>query len=1048
MSSSSQNMEIAASNRLSAAMFLLRQYYTMTGRPDLTETPPDAPEEPAPEPGDAEPSGEALTPIVPAGIVEDLMYILMDNTEGAYFTRDLILTDEMASKFSVESGKENFEGIENFVQIFYEPVVGGAKVDDLTFYRNKTGPLTPPVQATEADADETTSAGGEQDLSIKSMVAHGAKGAEFNVNEDPLVSDRYQQPTLSAFVFPNHRLGPATRGAGATALFVNAIPSIEMSRCVPHIKVTFVSAVPYGIGQKTRQLSILRFLGMNSDKGTYDKTSMRGAIPEKIAPPPTTLDSEAAAAAPGDELLEISTQISAAGMELFTSPQTMVNANINNEEGAFSGGAGGILDPFLPLMTLEKLNIRIAGVGQALHCNKTGNISFVLHDRSRMADIAPLLAVDLFSMTHLVVEWGWNHPDGFNATENAYGALLHSMKSISAFNIVASNWTIGNDGQVRVDMSLASRGASELKSFPIATGRLMPVTPFKNMLVSYLAKKLESVNADANGDGSTDDTEKNRLAEIRASVNLSMNNASSPSTVIKRDKFLKFLSVLNPPKDTEIKPTDLTDLLKEILGDAEAGTPGTISSSNDSLTAEISAKTSAMLLSLDPFFPTTINENIAEKIKTGGEKNYISLGKVLMTFIGAPLAGCGRFDEVQMMFYRFNNQAGAARDYESIANFLISKNDLSLQMKEFQINNPSMSIQGFANHINTKILSVPSDVNYGLTALANALSEAQQKTAEANKAGTSTVKQDLQQEIEELNSQVEERLKTIYQDGAPVDPKFQVPKISMLLEALPAFVPTDDPSTRPAFEIDASKIILRVHIFDQNASPHTNEMFLVNCMNDSDMAIQMKTSSDSAAAESAPSDPTGVRPSGANSGTTATAKEESRIQTVESKGDYEVYTSNISSSEMKRIIKNTVPSLTYGMGWSALTNFSMRSTTGGSVGTAMLINAVKSSAKGAGESPSETSNMEDVTVIPANASMSLLGCPLFEYGQQFFIDLGTGTTADNMYRVTGVEHSLSQGEFTTNVTLGFNGSGTMRTFRSVIAAALPGLEKETAPEEG
>ena len=299
-------MEIAASNRLSAAMFLLRQYYTMTGRPDLTETPPDAPEEPAPEPGDAEPSGEALTPIVPAGIVEDLMYILMDNTEGAYFTRDLILTDEMASKFSVESGKENFEGIENFVQIFYEPVVGGAKVDDLTFYRNKTGPLTPPVQATEADADETTSAGGEQDLSIKSMVAHGAKGAEFNVNEDPLVSDRYQQPTLSAFVFPNHRLGPATRGAGATALFVNAIPSIEMSRCVPHIKVTFVSAVPYGIGQKTRQLSILRFLGMNSDKGTYDKTSMRGAIPEKIAPPPTTLDSEAAAAAPGDELLEIS----------------------------------------------------------------------------------------------------------------------------------------------------------------------------------------------------------------------------------------------------------------------------------------------------------------------------------------------------------------------------------------------------------------------------------------------------------------------------------------------------------------------------------------------------------------------------------------------------------------------------------------------------------------------------------------------------------------------------------------------------------------------
>ena len=193
-----------------------------------------------------------------------------------------------------------------------------------------------------------------------------------------------------------------------------------------------------------------------------------------------------------------------------------------------------------------------------------------------------------------------------------------------------------------------------------------------------------------------------------------------------------------------------------------------------------------------------------------------------------------------------------------------------------------------ANHVNTKILSVPSDVNYGLTALANALSEAQQKTAEANKAGSSTVKQDLQQEIEELNSQVEERLKTIYQDGPPVDPKFQVPKLSMLLEALPAFVPTEDPSSRPAFEVDESKIILRVHIFDQNASPHTNEMFLVNCMNDSDMAIQLKTSSDTAAAEAAPADDTTPRPSGAGSGTVDSAKEESRIQTVESKGDYEV----------------------------------------------------------------------------------------------------------------------------------------------------------------
>ena len=35
--------------------------------------------------------------------------------------------------------------------------------------------------------------------------------------------------------------------------------------------------------------------------------------------------------------------------------------------------------------------------------------------------------------------------------------------------------------------------------------------------------------------------------------------------------------------------------------------------------------------------------------------------------------------------------------------------------------------------------------------------------------------------------------------------------------------------------------------------------------------------------------------------------------------------------------------------------------------------------------------MEDVKVIPAKLSVTIHGCPLIEYGQQFFVDLNTGT---------------------------------------------------------
>ena len=31
--------------------------------------------------------------------------------------------------------------------------------------------------------------------------------------------------------------------------------------------------------------------------------------------------------------------------------------------------------------------------------------------------------------------------------------------------------------------------------------------------------------------------------------------------------------------------------------------------------------------------------------------------------------------------------------------------------------------------------------------------------------------------------------------------------------------------------------------------------------------------------------------------------------------------------------------------------------------------------------------------------------------QQFFVDLGTGTTADNLYNVTGITHNISLGKF-------------------------------------
>ena len=81
-------------------------------------------------------------------------------------------------------------------------------------------------------------------------------------------------------------------------------------------------------------------------------------------------------------------------------------------------------------------------------------------------------------------------------------------------------------------------------------------------------------------------------------------------------------------------------------------------------------------------------------------------------------------------------------------------------------------------------------------------------------------------------------------------------------------------------------------------------------------------------------------------------------------------------------------------------------------------------------------------------SLDILGCPLFEYGQHFFVDMGTGTTADNMYYVTSLEHTLSPGNFTTSLGLTFSASGTVKNFRSVLEAAVKPVDdttRETKP---
>jgi len=53
-------------------------------------------------------------------------------------------------------------------------------------------------------------------------------------------------------------------------------------------------------------------------------------------------------------------------------------------------------------------------------------------------------------------------------------------------------------------------------------------------------------------------------------------------------------------------------------------------------------------------------------------------------------------------------------------------------------------------------------------------------------------------------------------------------------------------------------------------------------------------------------------------------------------------------------------------------------------------------------------------MMPMKLKVKTFGCPIIAHGQQMFVDLGTGTTVDNIYAVNGLQHEITPGGFKTS----------------------------------
>ena len=323
-----------------------------------------------------------------------------------------------------------------------------------------------------------------------------------------------ERQSVTVIEFHDPLLNFSNRESAAATIFLQALPSIEISRAVPYFDMKAIvkgdpmvenpevdaSLKKDGSFQFGNGISIYKFL--SGERIEADDTVVRDlarAIPVDMAVPKATLQGQS-----GEKVEKPETQegmISVAGMEVFTSPQTMVrgdwqHVDLDTTSNNYGPGASPrqipqenkVLDKFRPLMTVESFNAQVTPATGML-ATKSADIKIKLHDKTRLNQVIPFIQPAHLGLVDIQVEWGWSHPET-DPQKNPYGALINSMRCKELYGVMNSSYTFTPEGQVDISLRLFSKGAQQATFELISNskdGAKHPMDLLKDVIMSLRA---------------------------------------------------------------------------------------------------------------------------------------------------------------------------------------------------------------------------------------------------------------------------------------------------------------------------------------------------------------------------------------------------------------------------------------------------------------------------------------------------------------------------------------------------------------------------------
>jgi len=887
-------------------------------------------------------------------------------------------------------------------------------------------------------------------------------------------------PVVINFLINDEDLSPATKDVGAVSLFLAHIPSLEMSRCQVYFDVNIITQRPpvEGPDEKISTMSLSQFLeGRRATKSDTDaqKITTRAINSTLLANPEF--------ATPDDKNKIESNELpnlASSGMELFTAPQTLVDADelwTQPDMSAVSPDApqgvvikdrtAQVIDRFRPLATLTGFSISVTPSG-GMMTHKTAEITLTLHDRSRIAEVSELIRPDMYGKTSLLIEYGWMHPEALDLSSdystNPFAHLINAFRNKEKFKVKNSSFSFTETGEVEITVELFTSTGMIFDSVDISKGpgvgnKLKRFQELAN-LIRHLRRKVtppkDSGSSDVTGftwlgsltsPGGIANMDKDTKKAMKAWMKAARRQGAGASPSTKellsaidkiQDEYADLTATINQAlqlKDDHIRsPASGDPWWEPILHDVKETSRGSrkVYSYHCNVRQHVA----------DPRFTTSVlwdkqkrKDCVAKYGPKAGRDNalfkrkfskkYVSLGKLLSTYVIGPLAAEDAFDEIQVFYYTFNEHASYMAD-KNISSFPIEYGKFKEELEKITRTSANVPIRRFLGMIQSKFLSKSWNPAYGMSSFYQADKEQGMKLKQTYEKNPATLS-------DEKNAVLIRAYST--DDEKPTGrQKFKKPRLAISTEVKPAM-------NHQKGGLSANQqTILKIHIYDKASSPHTSLQDLLKAARRDSMGTINTVARD--IVRTPQTDATVEKRNKAKAQLEKALEDTGIFAKVD--GDPNSYKIKGGFNAIKNFVKSSMPSIVYGSANSGVISASVSSMNDPQLSTIHMMRSGNNEAR----TPAQQLNAGlPLRTMPVEVSLTIFGCPLVEFGQQFFIDFGTGTTIDNVYAITGISHSLTQGEFTTELTMvQLDAYGAYESALNLITQAQPTIADAAAAE--